>query len=574
MGLLENISKRYSHLKRYNQVISIFLKYGFEDLVAYLNEKKRFNFIRKLIPKHTYQRALTLSKWEKIRLACEDLGPTFVKFGQILSNRPDLIPTPLIFELEKLQDSVPPIAGDKAIEVLEKELGKTTSQLFSDFEKTAFASASMAQVHRGVLKNGEKIVVKIQRPGIEEIIQSDIKVMYYLADVFSKRIPSLKSFDPLGLVKNFEESILKELDFIHESINIQRFHANFLKDQTNEGYIHSPKIYSEYTTSKIITMEYIEGIKISDAFKLKTNGYDSKIIAHRLALSYFKQIFNYGFFHADPHPGNLLVLPGNTICYLDYGMMGNIIRKDLEALGNLFLAIHAKDVRRIIKAIQQLSDNTIIRNYRELENDVNEFVQNYTYHTIHQNEISTIMLELKDLIVKHGLKVPAHFFLLTRSMVTIEGVIRQLDSELDLSKLMRPFLIKLVAKHYDPLQFIKRSFNSIYELGMYMEEFPRDLKNAMRKINAGEIKVDLRHKGIDPLVHTINRVTKQLVSAVIVAALLIGSTQMIIHNIHPLWGQNSSVGIVGMILAGIIGLSMLKDLRRGDHDDWNGWKDN
>ena len=158
--------------------------------------------------------------------------------------------------------------------------------------------------------------------------------------------------------------------------------------------------------------------------------------------------------------------------------------------------------------------------------------------------------------------------------IRVTRMSRQLDSELDLSKLMRPFLIKLVAKHYDPLQFIKRSFNSIYELGMYMEEFPRDLKNAMRKINAGEIKVDLRHKGIDPLVHTINRVTKQLVSAVIVAALLIGSTQMIIHNIHPLWGQNSSIGIVGMILAGIIGLSMLKDLRRGDHDDWNGWKDN
>jgi ubiquinone biosynthesis protein len=571
MGLIDNISKRYSHIKRYNQVISIFLKYGFEDLVSYLNEKKRFSFIKKLIPSSTYEHALHLSKWEKMRLVCEELGPTFVKFGQILSNRPDLLPADLVKEFEKLQDGVPPIAGDLAIQVLEKELGKKVSELFLDFETQAFASASMAQVHRGTLKSGEKIVVKIQRPGIQEVIQSDIQVMYYLADVFSKRIPSLRSFDPIGLIKNFEESIILELDFIHESVNIQRFHNNFVKDETDEGYIHSPKIYAELTTSKVLTMEYVEGIKISDITKLNANGYDTKIIAHRLAHSYFKQIFNYGFFHADPHPGNLLVLPNNVVCYLDYGMMGSIIRKDLEALGSLFLSIKSKDVRRIIRAIQQLSDNTVIRNYRELENDVNEFVQNYSFRTVNQNEMSTIMLQLKDLIIKHGLKVPTHFFLLIRSMVTVEGVITALDPNLDLTRLIRPFLIKLVAKHYNPVQFIKRTVNSVYELGMYMEEFPRDLKNAMRKINTGEIKVDLRHKGIDPLVHTINRVSKQLVSAVIIAALLIGSSQMIIHNVHPLWGTSSAFGIVGFILSGFIGINMLRDLRRGDHDNWNGW---
>jgi len=573
MGFLSNISRRYKHVKRYNQVISIFLKYGFEDFVSYLNEKKRFVFIKKLIPSSTYNHALHLSKWEKMRLVCEELGPTFVKFGQILSNRPDLMPADLIKELEKLQDGVPPIAGVLAKEVLENELGKKTGEVFSYFEPEAFASASMAQVHRGTLLNGEKIVVKIQRPGIREIIESDIKVMYYLAEVFSRRIPSLRSFDPVGLVKSFEDSILKELDFIHESVNIQRFHNNFYKDETDEGYIHSPKIYAELTTSKVLTMEYIEGIKISDAAKLKASGCDSKIIAERLALSYFKQIFNYGYFHADPHPGNLLVLPGNVICYLDYGMMGSIIRKDLEALGSLFLSVKSKDVKRIIRAMQQLSDNTVIRNYRELENDVNEFVQNYSYRTLHQNEMSTIMLQLKDLIIKHGLKVPTHFFLLIRSMVTIEGVIRQLNPELDLTVLIKPFLIKLVAKRYNPIQFAKRAFNSIYELGMYMEEFPRDLKNAMRKINTGEIKVDLRHKGIDPLVHTINRISKQLISAVVIAGLVIGSAQLVIHNVKPLWGESSAFGICGFILAGLISINLLRDVRRGDHDEWAGWRD-
>ncbi len=573
MEIFAGLTRQYRHIKRYNQVIGVFLKYGFEDLVSYLNEQKRFNFIRKLIPRSTYAHALTLSKWEKMRLVCEELGPTFVKFGQILSNRPDLLPADLIRELEKLQDSVPPLPGILAIEVLEKELGKKTTELYATFEQEAFASASMAQVHKATLKTGENVVVKIQRPGIQEVIQSDMKVMYYLAELFSRRIPSLKSFDPVGLVRNFEDSITKELDFIRESVNIQRFHNNFSKDETDEGNIHSPKMYPALTTSKVLTLEYIDGIKISNLNVLRQKGYDLPLLAQRLAVSYFKQIFNYGFFHADPHPGNLLVLPNNVVCYLDYGMMGSIIRKDLEALGSLFLAVKSKDVRRIIRSIQQLSDSVVIKNYRELENDVNEFVQNYSFKDLHQNELSTLMLELKDIVVKHNLKVPTHFFLLIRSMVTIEGVIRQLDPDLDLQKTIKPFLIKMAAKHYNPLQFGKRIFNSIYELGMYLEDFPRDLKNAMRKINSGEIKVDLRHKGIDPMVHTFNRVSKQIITAVIIAGLVVGSSQMIIHNVHPLWGESSAYGIIGFIIAGVLGLGMLKDLRRGDHDDWAGWRE-
>jgi ubiquinone biosynthesis protein len=573
MGILSNISGRYKQIKRYNQVLSILMKYGFEDLVSYLNEKRRFQFIRNLIPKSTYSHALTLNKWEKMRLVCEELGPTYIKFGQILSNQPDLIPAKLIREFEKLQDNVPPIPGALAIEVLEKELGKKCTDVFELFEQEAFASASMAQVHKAVLKTGEKVAVKIQRPGIQEIIQSDIKVMYYLANVFSKRIPSLKSFDPIGLVRNFEQSILKELDFIHESVNIQRFHNNFSKDESNDGHIYSPLIYPNYTTAKVLTMEFVEGIKISNLKLLKERGYDLEIIAKRLADSYFKQLFNYGFFHADPHPGNLLVLPGNVVCYLDYGMMGNIIKKDLQSLGSLFLAVKKNDVRKIIKALQTLSDSVVVKDYRELENDVTEFVENYNYRAINKNEISTILLELKDIIIKHGLKVPTHFFLLTRATVSVEGVIHQLDPNIDLMHIMKPYLIKLVARNYDPIQFGKRIFNSIYEMGLYLEDFPRDIKNAMRKINSGEMKVDLRHKGIDPLIHTINRISRQVISAMIVAALIIGSTQLIVHKVQPLWGNSSALGVIGLTIAGLIGLGMIKDLRKGDHDEWAGWED-
>jgi ubiquinone biosynthesis protein len=235
--------------------------------------------------------------------------------------------------------------------------------------------------------------------------------------------------------------------------------------------------------------------------------------------------------------------------------------------------VKKKNVRKIIRSIQQLSDNPIIRNFRALETDIEEFVQNYAFRNIHTNEMSTVLLQLKDIIIKHGLKVPTHFFLLARSMAIIEGVIHNLDPELDLETLIRPYLIRTIAKHYDPIQFGKRILNSVYEMGMYMEDFPRDLKNAIRKINSGEMKVDLRHKGIDPLVHTINRVTRQIISAVILSGLLIGSSLLLVNKVHPLWGETSALGIIGLITGGIVLVGMMQDLRKGDHDDWSGWED-
>lgn len=570
--MFSTLRARYRHIRRYNEVLRILVKYGFEDFVAYVDDHKRFSFFRKLIPQRVYEHSRTLTKWEKMRLVCEELGPTFVKFGQLLSNRPDVLPAALITELEKLQDSVPPEKAEVAIALIERELGKSVRELFSSFSHEAFASASMAQVHRATLKTGEEIVIKVQRPGIDATIASDMRVMYYLADMFSKRIPSLKSFDPVGLVSSFEKAITLELDFIHESVNIQRFRNNFEKDKKEHEHISAPQIYPAITTSRVLAMSFIKGIKISDCNRLDEAGYDRGLLAKRLTDSYFRQLFVHGFFHGDPHPGNILVLPGNNIAYLDFGAMGTIVRKDLEAIAGLFMAIHANDVRRVIRSILQLSDTSVVENYRELESDVGEFLQSYNYRSIHQNELSTAMLELKDLIVKHELKVPTHFFTLIRATISIEGVIRQLDPNLDVLKEMKPYVIRMAAKHYNPIQFARRVFNAVYELGMYMEDFPRDLKNAMRRINAGEMKVDLRHKGIDPMVHTINRISKQIISAVLIAGLVIGGAQLLIHKVPPLWGDDSVFGLLCFLLALLLGWGMVKDLRKGDHDDWSGWK--
>ncbi len=535
-------------------------------MVQYLEENKHYTFIQKLIPNSTRKRVTQYSKWAKMRLVCEELGPTFIKFGQILSNRPDLVPLELTFELEKLQDNVPPMSESAAKAVVEIELKDKVENLFAWFEPTPFASASMAQVHKVTLHSGKRVALKIQRAGIYDVIIEDIKVMYRIAHVLEKRIPSLKSFDPIGLVKNFEASILKELDFIHESINVQRFYNNLEKDGSFEQFAQAPKVYQEFTTTKVLALEFISGIKIDRIEELKSKEIDTKVIARRLAISYFKQIFEYGFFHADPHPGNLLVLPNNRICYLDFGMMGSMLPRDISIFGKLFFAITNKDVKKIIRALQQLSNNAPILNMRDLEFDINEFVEKYYVRDLHENEMSTILLELKDIIITHGLKVPTYFFLFARSLVTIEGVIEKLDPNLEQFEIVKPYLKDSATKKYSPLIIGKKIVNSIVELTDYMEEFPLDLKNAIRKINSGQIKVDLTHKGIDPMVHTLQRITKQLITAFIMVALIVGASLFIIFEIQPLWKGISMLGISSFTLAVILAFGMLSNIKKGDYD--------
>ena len=570
MGLFSNWSRRYKSFVRYNQIIRVFVKYGYEEMVGHIIATGRYRWLRRLIPKTTKKSAQEHTKWERMRLICEELGPTFVKFGQILSNRPDLLPEELVTQLERLQDHVPPLPGEVARKVVERELKNPVEELFAWFEPEAFASASMAQVHKATLKTGEKVAIKIQRPGISELIYEDIQVMYTLAEIFENRIPSLKSFDPMGLVKNFESSIKKELDFIHESVNIQRF-ANHLKEDDHDRTTHAPIVYKTFTTGKVLTMEFISGIKISDIALLELNGYDRQEIAKRLSISYIKQVFEYGFFHADPHPGNILVLPGGHICFLDFGMMGSIMPRDIEMFGHLFLAVKAKDVKKIIRVLMQMSESSSVRDMRALEYAINEFVYSYSVTTMHKNEMSTVLLQLKDIVVEHELSVPSHFFLLARSLVTIEGVIHHIDPKLDLLELARPYLVQAIAKKLNPFKLGQRVLNGLYEFANYMEEFPMDLKNAIRKINSGKIKADLTHKGIDPLVHTLNRITKQVLTTLLIAALLVGSSQFIINKIEPMWFGYSRYGVIGIIIAFFLGFGMWRDLRKGDHDDWKGW---
>lgn len=555
---LKLLGSQYHHARRYNRIIGVLTKYGFEDYVAGLEERHRFKFLRKLVPEKRYRHALQFSKWEKMRMVCEELGPTFIKFGQVLSNRPDLLPRELVHELEKLQDKVPPFSAAEAKRVLGEELNQPLEDIFSELEEQPFASASIAQVHKAVLRDGSAVVLKIQRPGIRETVREDISIMKDVADILVERLPQLKSLDLPELIHNFEESLVREMDFINESINIQRFQYN-LKDDPE---VHVPKVYKQYTTRNLLTLEFIDGIKVSEHEKLLSAGLDRRVIAKRIIASYYKQVFEYGFFHADPHAGNIFVLPDNRICFIDFGMMGSVLKKDIDQLASLFLAIFDKNIKKIEQALQQLSESPSLVHPKRFEYDLYEFVNTYGLTKVHQNEMSSMVGELRQIVVRHELQVPAHFFLLSRSMVTVEGVVRQLDPHLKLLNEAKPHLEGVIRRKLNPVQIAKRIASSAADFGLYLEDLPGDLRETINKIKTGKIKVDLEHKGIDPLLETAQRITKQVIAAIFSASLIIGSSLLIVAGMPPLWKGVSALGIIGLVLAAVIAFGMLRNISR------------
>ncbi|MCI5056160.1 MAG: AarF/UbiB family protein, partial [Flavobacteriales bacterium] len=330
-----SIGQTFKNLKRTREIIQILVKYGFEDLVSnstlrnFVPETTRLKWLRQDRP------ALSYTTWERIRMAAEELGPTFVKLAQILSIRPDILPEPLIKELEKLQDRVPPFPFETAREIIETEMGMPIEDAFDDFQEKALASASIGQVHRAKLKGGEEVVVKVQRPGVREVVERDLAIIVEATRRAERYLKRQGMLNPKDVVHTFQRSILKELDYNNEARNIEKF-KNFYQKHRN---FYVPGAYREMSSERVLVIEFAGGCKINDANQLRAWGLDPKKIAENGMFIYLTQIFEYGYFHADPHPGNVLVKPDGTICLIDFGMVGRLMPKDKIAFATVFISI-------------------------------------------------------------------------------------------------------------------------------------------------------------------------------------------------------------------------------------------
>jgi ubiquinone biosynthesis protein len=495
-------------------------------------------------------------------MALEELGPTFVKFGQIMSTRPDMIPQELISELEKLQDKVPPFSTEDAKRIIEEELGSSVDNIFKDFTDPPLAAASIAQVHKAVLSNGEEVAIKVQRSDIDRIVEVDLEIMLHVATLIEKHLKELEIVHPVEIVEEFARVIRKELDFRIEAAHIERFAINFQADMT----IHVPHVYRELSSGKVLTMEFIGGIKVSDITKAEVQVQNSKInpkvVASRGADLVLKQIFEHGFFHADPHPGNIKVLKDNVICFLDYGMMGSLSVRHREDLADILIGIINKDERKITKTILKLSGYIQIGDSGRLESDIAELIEVYAYRTLKELEIGSLLHRIAKVVAECRLKVPRDFYLLAKALVTIEGVGRELDPDFNAVEHAEPFAKKLITDRMSPQRLIEDFYHSATEASLLMRDLPAEAREMLALIKQGEAKIKFEHRGLDPMLKTFEQVNNRMLFAIVLASLVIGSALIVLSGVPPKWQEIPVIGIMGFLGAGIMGFWLLFSILR------------
>ncbi len=554
------IGRTYRHIQRYRQILTVLFKYGFGDLVDTLKIEQYLEIGLQMISRKRREKMETLTRAERVRMAMEELGPTFIKMGQILSTRPDLLPVEFILELEKLQDHVPPFEYTQVEMIIETELGTQLDNILKDFEEAPLASASIGQVHRARLADGEEVVVKIQRPDIRKTVEVDLEIMLHLATLMERHLEGWEIQRPTKIVEEFAQTLEKELDYTIETSHMERFAMQFL----NDSNVYVPKVYRDASTSRILTMEYIDGIKASEIALLEEADLDRREIARRGLDLIMKQIFVHGFFHADPHPGNIFILPDNVICYLDFGMMGRIGRESRENFADLVMNIVRRDERKITEALLRLTVSEEEPDRHTLERSVSEFIDLHFNRPLKELDLGKLLHQLLDMVAKHRLSVPPDLFLMIKALSTVEGLGRLLNPDFDVTEQAAPFVRRIQMDRLHPKRIAGDFFDSGTELLHLIKEIPGEVRKILRQARQGKIKIEFEHRGLESMLSTHDRISNRLAFAIVLAALIIGSALIVLSGIPPKWHEIPVIGLAGFMFAGVMGFWLLVSiLRRG-----------
>ena len=548
------VSKRYGHLMRYRQIIGIILKYGFENIIDAMKIGQYIESGLQLIPfVKPHEKVEKLSKNQRIRMALEELGPTFIKMGQVLSSRPDLIPLDLLNELARLQDHVPSFEFEHVKTIITSEFGKSHDQMFSSMEETPFASASIGQVHRAQTLNNDRVAVKIQRPGIRKTIEIDLEIMHHLASIMENNIEEVAFFNPVRIVEEFARTLEKELDYSIEASNMERMGELFKQD----GTIHIPKVYAAESSERVLTMEYIKGIKADDINAIESAGLDRKLITRRGADFIMKQVFEHGFFHADPHPGNIFVIEKNRICPVDYGMTGFLDKTTRETFVDLIHSIATKDFKFTARLLCDLAEYEIQPDLVRLEKDVSGFVSQHLSKPLKEIKTANMVNQFLELCAAHKLRIPPDFFLMIKAFISIEGVAKQLDPDFDMISHAIPYVTAAKYRKYSP----SRVFNDV--MGLARESFkllqslPGDAGEIIRLAKSGKLSFHIKIDGLEKMLNTQDQTSNRISFSIIIAALIIGSAMVINSDVPPMLFGVSVIGIAGFIAAAVLGIWLL-----------------
>ncbi|MBI5049129.1 MAG: AarF/ABC1/UbiB kinase family protein [Deltaproteobacteria bacterium] len=540
----------YKNLQRLRQIITILIKHGFYPIIERIHLTKLISLHQRIAGKKATAAQDALSLAVRTRLAFEELGPTFIKFGQILSTRPDLLSEEFIREFLKLQDEVPPFPFQDIIKVIEQEFKRPAKELFKEIEEKPIAAASIAQVHKAVTMDGKDVVIKVQRPDIEATIDNDISILQYLAKLIVKYIPESRSYDPVGMVEEFALTIKKEMDFTLEASYTERFKKN----HSDDPRVFIPGIYWELTGKRALTMERIDGIKIDNIEKLKATGIDTEKISHIVAEVLFRQVFEFGVFHGDLHSGNIFVAGPEQIVFVDFGIVGRIDKEMQENLADIFVGLVSEDYELLTRVYLRMGILPEDIDEVSFKREYQDMLFSYFGKPFKRTSVGELFMDYLRLARRHKIKMPRELLLLDKCILELEGLGRLLHPDVNVLVESQQFARKLIAKRFGPGAVAKGAIDTVREYQTFIHSFPHQMSQILKKMMSDKFTIDFVHKGLEDLMGEMDRSSNRLTFGVIIAALIIGSSLVLAFGSGPKLFGFPFLGILGFAVAGILGL--------------------
>lgn len=548
-----------NHHKRYRQIVEIISRHGLGFMLGPHGADELIPF-RKMTA--ATNGARHVSRPEHVRLAIEELGPTFIKLGQILSTRADLLPAPYLDELAKLQDGVPPMPSDAVRETVEEELGRPIEEAFASFEITPLASASIGQAHAATLHDGAEVVVKLRRPGVVEQVDEDLHILMDLAAIAERRWELAQQYDLLAITQEFAQTLREELDYIHEAHNIERYAENFADDPS----VHVPRVYWETTTARVLTLEHIKGTKISDVEALEADGLDRRGIAEHATRILLTSILDYGFFHADPHPGNIFIEADGRIALIDFGMTGEVDTATKDVLLRLLLAISRQDAGRLADVVLDLGHTRVHVDRNALRRDMQHMLDRYCDRSLGDVKLTAMLTELLTILRWHHLRLSADLALLVKTLGMSEGLGVRLDPRFNLMDVYIPFTEDLLRRRFSMRQWAGQiMLTGIDALEMAMS-LPQQLRRVLGDIERGGFEINVQTQSLEPYLDRLEQLTNRLTLGMLASAFTVGLA-LLVAAYHPAnWDVMSEVLFLAVLmLAGGFGSYILLLILKSRH---------
>jgi ubiquinone biosynthesis protein len=538
-------------LKRFRNIVGILAKYGFDEVVDRL-EVPGADFLHSIGPVDP-----GLKLFERIRIVIEELGPTFIKFGQIMSLRPDLLPEELLLELEKLQDNVPAVDSGEILPEIEKSLGQPIVEVFSEFHLDPVAAASLSQVHKAILKEtGRVVAVKVQRPGIVKDIISDLDILEWICRFLDQQFAELKCYDLPELAATVRRTLMLELDFRHELTNM-----NIARGYAEQTEVHIPAPYVKHSSKKLLVMEFFDGVKFKNL--LPATRYDREKIARQGLQTFVQQILEDGFFHADPHPGNLLVSGDMKLCIIDWGMVGRLTEQDRFMLIEMLSAVVDKDSQALVDSFLKLCRTRGKKVERKsLERGLLDILDSYYALPIKEMDIGGLLRGLLALLRDHNLQLPTDMVIMVKALVTAEGSARLVFPELSVIEELKGSVHRLALERYKPGVIWRGIRNSFAGFLSIQRELPRHLLQIVEKIEEGELSFKFHLEKLEHLVNTLESASNRLTTGIITGAIIMGSSMIVTTGVGPFIFGLPALGVIGYLMSVVLGLWLVITILR------------